>query len=110
MEAGPVKHQFSQSAHRSSMSAHIIAALEALRPLLTKHFCRVRELSKKQSGLQGLVVSASDVEDLLAHPIGAFPTDCKGEGDCLGEKTSEEVPAHTEGRRIENETPLGRLA
>jgi ATP-dependent 26S proteasome regulatory subunit len=110
MEAGPVKHQFSQSAHRSSMSAHIIAALEALRPLLTKHFCRVRELSKKQSGLQGLVVSASDVEDLLAHPIGAFPNDCKGEGDCLCEKTSEDVPAHTEGRRIENETPLGRLA
>jgi ATP-dependent 26S proteasome regulatory subunit len=110
METGGAQLYFSQSAHRSSMSAHIIAALEALRPLLTKHFCRVRELSQKQSGLQGLVVSESEVEDLLSRPIGTFTTDGGSEGDSLNGKMSEGVHSHTGGRSSEPEAPLGRVA
>jgi len=110
MGAGPVRLQCSESAHRLAMAAYIIAALEVLRPLLAKEFCRVREISKKQSGLQGLVVSESDVEDLLAQPIGALTKEGRSAGDRLCGHTFEDLCWRSEGRSIENETPLGKLA
>jgi len=110
MEARPTKVHFIQSTHRFAMAGHIVAALEGLRPLLTRHFCRVRETSKKQSGLQGLVVSESEVEDLLAQPLEALASDGNNTDEPLRENTFDGLYWRSGGRSIDMETPLGRLA
>jgi len=59
------------AAHASTPLEHMVAELEKLRPLLVAHFRRMQACARQTEGLQGLVVSEREVEDILSRPIGA---------------------------------------
>src|SRR6266702_1535282 len=93
----------------------IVAELEQIRQLLAREFGNTRALAKTQEGLQGLVVSEREVEDLLSRPIGDFgPSDseCDRDSETLRRAGNQDA-AYWPSNRLEinpSEMRLGRLA